>query len=64
MYGLDDAETTAAISALRGGGTAADFPDRVAQARDSIQHLFLTDTRAAFEAVETMPPDVRVQIRP
>ncbi len=64
VYGLDDAETAAAVDALRGGGTAGDFPARVSQARDSVQHLFLADTRAAYEAVEAMPPDVRVQLRP
>ena len=64
VYGLDHDETAAAIQTLRRSGTSGDFPARVAAARESIQHLFLTDTRAAFEAVETMPPDVRVQLRP
>ena len=64
VYGLDGDETAAAVSALRGDGTAGDYPARVAAARESIQHLILTDTRSAFEAVELMPPDVRVQVRP
>ena len=64
VYGLDDAETEQAVRTLRGGGTAADFPDRVEAARESIRPLFLSDTRAAFEAIEAMPPDVRVQLRP
>ena len=64
VYGLDDAETEQAVRALRAGGTAADFPERVARARESVQHLILSDTRAAFEAIEAMPPDVRVQLRP
>ena len=64
VYGLDDEETAAAVRALRGGGTAADYPARVAAARDSLRPLLLSDTRAAFEVVETMPPDVRVQLRP
>ena len=64
VYGLDDGETEAAVRALRRGGTSEDFPKRVREARESVQHLLDTDTRAAFEAVETMPPDVRVQLRP
>ena len=64
VYGLDDAETGAAVQSLRRGGTATDFLARVAEARESVQHLFSSDTRAAFEAVETMPPDVRVQLKP
>jgi malate dehydrogenase len=64
VYGLNDGETADAVNALRGGGRLADYPARVAVARESIQHLVLTETRAAFEAIETFPPDIRVQLRP
>ncbi len=64
VYGLNDAETAAAVESLRGGGRLEDYPARVQAARESIQHLVLTETRAAFEAVETFPPDIRVQLRP
>jgi len=64
VYGRDGSETDAAVRALRGSGTSGDYPKRVQAARESIQPLFQTDIRAAYEAVEAMPPDVRVQIRP
>jgi len=64
VYGLNDGETADAVHALRGGGRLTDYPARVASARDSIQHLVMTETCAAFEAVETFPPDIRVQLRP
>jgi malate dehydrogenase len=64
VYGLDEGETAQAVRGLRGGGTPSDFPARVAQARESLRPLFPVDTRAAFEAVESLPPDVRVLLRP
>lgn len=64
VYGLNDREIADAVSTLRGGATLADFPARAAAARDAIGHLALSDTRAAFEAIETLPPDIRVQLRP
>ncbi|MGI4792347.1 MAG: malate dehydrogenase [Janthinobacterium lividum] len=64
VYGLNDSETATAVQALRGNGRLEDFPARVAAARESIQHLVLTETRTAFDAIETLPPDIRVQLRP
>ena len=64
VYGLNEAETQDAIRRLRGPSDLTDFRDRVSAARESIRHLLTSDTRAAFEAVETMPPDVRVLLRP
>ena len=64
VYGLNDPETAEAVTALRGEGKLADYPARVAAARASIQHLALTETRAAFEAIETLAADIRVQLRP
>ena len=64
VYGLNEPETTEAVQSLRGPGTLADYPARVAAARESIAHLVHHDTRLAFEAIETFPPDVRVQLRP
>ncbi len=64
VYGLDDPETAAAVEGVRGPGTLAEYPARVAAARKSIEHLASADTRRAFEAIEALPPDIRVQLRP
>jgi len=64
VYGLNDHEIADAVNNLRGGATLADFPARAAAARDTLGHLALSDTRAAFEAIDTLPPDIRVQLRP
>jgi len=64
VYGMDDAATSHAVARLRGPYPLLDFQKRVREYRDSIQHLLTTDTRQAFNAVELMPPDIRVQLRP
>ena len=64
VYGLNDGEIADSVRALRGEATLADFPERAAAARDALGHLALTDTRAAFAAIDTLPPDIRVQLRP
>lgn len=64
VYGLNNQEIASAVQTLRGGAALADFPARAAAARDALGSLALSDTRAAFEAIEVLPPDIRVQLRP
>jgi len=64
VYGLDDGEVQEAVARMRSPGDYAAFLQSVTTARESIKHLLTTDTPAAFEAIEQMPPDVRVLLRP
>ncbi len=63
VFGMEPDEAHQALARLRPTGQGS-FRVQVAQARDSIAHLLTGDTQAAYEALEAMPADVRVRLRP
>lgn len=63
VFGMEPAEVQEALAGLRPTGLGT-YRAQVEAARDGIKHLLTGDTQAAFEAVEAMPADVRVRLRP
>lgn len=63
VFGLEPEEVRGVLTRLRPSGLGS-FRAQVEDARDSIKHLLTGDTQAAYEAVEAMPADVRVRLRP
>jgi malate dehydrogenase len=64
ISGLDADERRRAVSGLRGGRSLDTFVDEVAAAKATLLDLVVSDTAAAFELIDTWPPDLRVLARP
>ncbi len=57
-------ERLAAVADLRGPRDLDDFDAEIAQAQQTLTHLAATDMRAAFDAIDAWPPDLRAVSRP
>lgn len=64
ISGLDVEERRRAVAGLRGGRTLDGFGDEVAAAKAALGDLMADDVAAAFDLVETWPPDLRGVARP
>ncbi len=64
ISGLDVDERARAVAGLRAGRTLDGFADEIAQAKTTLGELVGHDAGAAFERVESWPPDLRVVSRP
>lgn len=64
VSGLDADERRRAVAELRDGRSLDGFSAEIAAAKAVLADLVVTDTRAAFDLIETWPPDLRVLARP
>ncbi|WP_250446121.1 lactate dehydrogenase [Actinotalea sp. C106] len=64
ISGLDPEERRRAVDGLRRGRSLAHFGDEVAHAQTELLDLAAQDIGAAFDLIDTWPPDVRAVARP
>lgn len=64
ISGLDRSERTRALQSLRGDRTFATFAAETVEAQGRLTALAEHDIRAAFDLIDTWPPDLRVVTRP
>ena len=64
ISGLDLAERRTAVEALRRGRTLATFAAEIADAQGQLLALAAEDIGAAFDLIDTWPPDLRAVARP
>lgn len=68
VHGLSPAEWRAAEKQLRSGLNTADFPGRLAQERQRLVAMLMADPRGgpyqALRYVASLPPDLRVALKP
>lgn len=64
ISGLDLDERARAVARLRAGRTLDGFAEEIAAAKDTLAELVGQDAGAAFDRVESWPPDLRAVSRP
>ena len=64
ISGLDADERQRAVAHLRRGRTLDTFLAEIAAAKSALADLVVTDTGAAFDLIDTWPPDLCVLARP
>lgn len=64
ISGLDVAERRLAVEGLRAGRTFATFGAEISRAQEQLTALAADDVGAAFDLIDTWPPDLRVVTRP
>lgn len=64
VSGLDADERRRAVAAMRRQRTLATFDAEINDAKTQLTDLQVTNTGAAFDLIETWPPDLRVIARP
>ena len=65
VQGMDTEELEATLKRLRQGRSLSQFPAELAQAKKGIfEHLNRGEIQAAYTAVDRLPPDLRVVLKP
>lgn len=64
IYGFTQDETDEVVMSMQGKDPTLSFAKRLNQMRSTLHTVTTQDTRAAFDEIDQMPPDIRVVLRP